>query len=49
MKFLNLKLTCVPSIGWVPLFDIFSENSRAPHKLKESDKPTAFIFFFYKN
>ena len=36
----------MPRIGCVPLFDIFSENSRAPHKLYESDKPTALIFFF---
>ena len=44
-----LKLTCVPRIGWVPLFDMFSENSSAPHKLKESDKPNTLTLFFLQN
>ena len=32
-------------IGWLPTFDIFSENSKAPHKLKLSAKPIDLIFF----
>ena len=30
-------------IGWVPALEIFSANSKAPHKLDVSDKPTDFI------
>ena len=44
---LNLKLICVPIMGCVPVLDISSENSNAPHKLLVSDKPTDLIFFFF--
>ena len=38
-------LIWVPIIGWVLDFAIDSENSKAPHKLFESHKPTALILF----
>ena len=40
---LKLNSICVPIIGWVPDFDKFSENSREPHRLEVSDKPTDII------
>ena len=39
----------MPKIGCVPTFEIFSENSSAPHKLDVSDNPTALILFFLQN
>ena len=41
---LNLKFIWVPIIGWTPVLDIFSANSRAPHKLDVSLRPKALIF-----
>ena len=38
-------LICVPIIGWVLDFAIDSENSKDPHKLFVSHKPTALILF----
>jgi len=35
----NLKFICVPIIGCVPDLDIFSENSKAPHKFAVSERP----------
>ena len=32
-------------IGWVPTFEIFSANSKAPQRFEVSDKPTQGIFF----
>ena len=34
-----------PIIGWVPTLDIFSANSRAPHKFDVSHKARDLIFF----
>ena len=42
---LYLNNICVPIIGCVPDFDIFSENSSAPHKFEVSDKPIDLILF----
>ena len=36
-------MICVPIIGCVPAFDIFSENSKAPDKFNVSDKPIKIL------
>ena len=46
IMFSVLKFICVPIIGCVPDLLIFSENSRAPHKLKLSQTPTDLILLF---
>ena len=38
-----------PIIGCVPTDDKLSENSRAPDKLKVSDKPNDLTLFFLQN
>ena len=43
----NLKLICVPIIGWVPIFDNLSENSIAPHKFEVSFIPRLLILNSY--
>ena len=39
-----LKFIWVPIIGWVPALEMFSANSKDPHKLDVSDRPTHLIF-----
>ena len=42
---LKKNLICVPIIGWVPTFEIFSANSKAPQRLDESLNPIAGTLF----
>ena len=44
-----LKFIWVPTIGWVPALEMFSANSKDPHKLDVSDRPTHLIFFSLQN
>ena len=43
-----LKLICVPIIGCVPILEIFSANSNAPHKLVVSQSPNDCILFDFE-
>ena len=44
-----LKFICVPIIGCVPAFEIFSANSRAPHKFEVSQIANDLILFSLEN